>query len=302
MTLLVNGLHLEPTNLCTLRCPGCARTQFIDVWGKYWKNHSINLLHLENFLDINLSGKAVSLCGNYGDPIYHPEFFELIKLLKSKKIRIVLTTNGSYKTQSWWENLCQLLESTDEIVFSVDGTPDNFSTYRINANWQSIETGMKTVGSSDIQSTWKYIPFNYNISSIQQARELSHALGIDQFKVENSDRFDQYTQHLIPPNEYIRTRAESQTRFKQSQTVEIDPKCSSGKMHYISADGYYSPCCFVSEHRFYYKTVFGKDKSEFSIADQTLSQVLARPKTVKFYNNILVDMPTVCQYNCPNTS
>ena len=297
----VNGLHIEPTNICTLKCPGCARTQFINSWGKYWKNHSINLLHLESFLDIDLSEKSVGLCGNYGDPIYHPEFFELIKLLKNKNAQIVLITNGSYKTQGWWQDLCQLLDDSDEVVFSVDGDPSNFSIYRVNADWASIETGMTVVGKSHVKSKWKYIPFNYNTSSMETARDLSVELGIKQFDVVHSDRFDQHTQHLMPSAEYVGRRKSSQDQVKQSQVVDIAPQCSSGKMHYISADGHYSSCCFVSDHRFYYKTVFGKDKQAFAIQDRTLSQVLSRSDTVEFYSGISVDMPRVCQFNCPKT-
>lgn len=302
MTPLINGLHIELTNICTLKCPGCARTQFIDQFGKHWKNHSLNQLELDQFLDVDLTDKVVVLCGNYGDPIYHPEFFEMVHLFKRKKSLIRLITNGSYKDQLWWEKLCSYLDPTDEIVFSVDGSPDNFAKYRINADWNSIELGMKVVGQSAVQSEWKYIPFNFNIDTIDQAQDLSTSIGIKNFKIVPSDRFDQYTDHLKPASPYVGDRYSSQIEFKSNQTHGINKECSNGKKHYISADGFYSPCCYLAEHRFYYKTIFGKEKKLFDIRTQTLSQILSATQTMNFYSTIDEIKPAVCQFNCPSVS
>jgi len=299
MTHLINGLHIELTNICTLKCPGCARTQFIDQFGKHWKNHSLDQLELEQFLDVDLTDKKVVLCGNYGDPIYHPAFFELVQMFKRKKSSIRLITNGSYKDQAWWEKLCSYLGPTDKIVFSVDGSPDNFTQYRINADWNSIEIGMQVVGKSTVQSEWKYIPFNFNVDTVDQAQDLSASLGIKNFNIVPSDRFDQYTNHLKPALTYVGDRYSSQLEFKNNQTHGIDKKCSTGKEHYISADGFYSPCCYLAEHRFYYKTIFGKDKKLFDIRNQTLSQILSADRTVNFYSTINDVKPAGCQFNCP---
>lgn len=298
----INGFHIEPTNICTLKCPGCSRTQFINQFGKHWLNHSINIEELCQFLDVDLSGKSISFCGNYGDPIYHHDLIGLVSFFKKKHSIITITTNGSYKTESWWNKLCQILDENDKIVFSVDGSPENFKNYRINANWESIKVGMQTVGKSPIKSTWKYIPFNYNVDTINQTQELARQIGIKNFKVSPSDRFDQHTEHLIPLQEFLGARKASQDNFKDNQKIEeIEKECNNGKMHYISADGYYSPCCYSADHRFRYKTVFGKAAEQFNIRKHTLTEILSAPKTVEFYNTIQDDKPAVCQFNCPKT-
>jgi len=302
MTPAVSGFHIELTNICTLKCPGCSRTQFLQKWGKHWKNHSIDLVDLDRFLNVDLVDKRILLCGNYGDPIYHPNFLEVIKFFKNKKSIISVVTNGSYKDRAWWEQLCSLLDSCDEVTFSVDGTPGNFTKYRVNADWKSIEIGMRTVGTTKINSIWKYIPFNYNIDSIKNAQDLCASLGIKDFQLSPSDRFDEHTKHLIPLTEFIGSRKDAQDKFKQHSTIAVDPLCNYGKMHYISAEGYYSPCCFAADHRFRYKIVFGKEKHRFDIRNHTLSQILTAPKTVEFYNSIIDTKPTVCQFNCPKIS
>jgi hypothetical protein len=53
----------------------------------------------------------------------------------------------------------------------------------------------------------------------------------------------------------------------------------------------------VADHRFYYKTPFGKNKKEYDISTTTLSQILKRPAVVEFYRTL--DDHSVCQFNCP---
>jgi MoaA/NifB/PqqE/SkfB family radical SAM enzyme len=295
----ITGIHLEPTNICTLKCSGCARTRFIEKWPQHWKNHSVDIEQLNKFLDIDLQHKTITLCGNYGDPIYHTQFHELISSLKSQGAKLHIITNGSYRTADWWTKTVSILDSVDQIVFSVDGLPENFTQYRKNADWDSIHLAMEICAESTCKTEWKFIPFSFNENDIESTRELSEKLGIDIFKVEPSDRFDEQTNYLKPQGSYIGSRYINQQSWKQNNQQVVDPQCADNQQHYISADGVYSPCCYIADHRFYYKTEFGKNKKSYNIADHTLSQILTRPAVVEFYSN-LTNKP-VCQYNCPAT-
>ena len=295
---MVKGFHIELTNICTLKCAGCARTQFIDRFPQHWKNHSVNIDDLFNFLDCDLKDKHIGLCGHYGDPIYHPDFHNIIAVFKEKGAVIKLTTNGSYKTESWWEKTVNILDQKDTVTFSVDGLPENFTNYRVNADWKSIEIGMKVVAESQCKSQWSFIPFNYNENNIDEARELCKKIGIKEFVVNKSDRWDKYTDHLKPSNNKIGQRYDSQQQWKNTATISgIDPECNRGQAHFITADGCYTPCCFSADFRFYYKTPFGKNKQKYSIKNNTLSSVLADNTTVDFYNSL--ENHKVCQFNCP---
>lgn len=301
MTDHIKGFHIEPTNICTLKCPGCARTQFIDKWPRNWANHSLDIDKVLTFLDIDLTDKEILLCGNYGDPIYHPDFLNFVKQLKARGSQIAIITNGSYKKQEWWEELVGLLSSNDTITFSIDGVAENFTEYRINADWQSILTGMKVVAQANCHSVWKYIPFAFNQDSIEQAKKLSEDIGIKQFQIDPSDRFDKTTEHLIPVTDLLGPRYSQQTDWKaQKFNAGVNPKCHRQVEHFITAEGFYSPCCYVADHRFYYKTLFGKNKKDFNIKETTLSQILALEQTVDFYQNL--ETQPACQYSCPNTA
>jgi organic radical activating enzyme len=295
----VVGFHLEPTNICTLKCPGCARTRFIDQWPQHWKNHSINLDQLHEFLDIDLNNKTVMLCGNYGDPIYHPEFHELVKGLKQRKTHLTIITNGSYRSADWWETTVSMLDANDSVTFSVDGLPENFTKYRVNADWDTIHQAMQISVAAECKTVWKYIPFAFNENDISAAQQLGEKIGIDLFQFDPSDRFDEATAQYQPHNSYLGSRYQSQQSWKQNNTQTISPRCANNQHHYISADGFYSPCCYVSDHRFYYKTEFGKNKKSYNIAEHTLTQILTRPTVMEFYSELTTK--PVCQYNCPAT-
>lgn len=297
----ITGFHIEPTNICTLKCAGCSRTRFINQWPGHWKNHNLDIDSLLSFLDIDLTGKQMNLCGNYGDPIYHNDFINFVAKLKQSGARITITTNGSYQSRNWWQELTGYLGSQDKIRFSIDGTPDNFTQYRKNADWISIQTAIETCVASDCQTVWKYIPFSYNQHSIEQAKKLSKELGVDNFLLEPSDRFDQQTLHLLPSSgNLIGEKFVSMAKWKKEKFISnVNPKCNSGREHFITADGHYSPCCYIADHRFYYKNQFGKNKKSYDITKTTVSQLLADASVIEFYQNL--DQQPACQYNCPKT-
>jgi pyruvate-formate lyase-activating enzyme len=286
--------------MCTLKCAGCARTKFIDQWPQHWRNHNLNITALMQFLDIDLNGLSVEFCGDYGDPIYHPEFIEMVGAVKQRGARVVITTNGSYHRADWWQSLCQCLDSGDVIRFSIDGMPDNFTQYRKNADWESIKVGIEVCRTHAVQMFWKFIPFAYNYHQIDQAQQMAANLDMG-FIVDVSDRFDDATMHLEPPAEFLRSRSQAQQQVKQGQQQTVSPKCDNGKMHYISASGHFVPCCYLADHRFYYKTEFGKNKQVYQIDQTTFAQVMNQPKVIGFYQSIDTSPHIACQYNCPGT-
>jgi hypothetical protein len=290
----LQGFHIEPTNICTLKCPKCSRTKFIDKFPNKWKNKELNLDHLINFIDIPIQNKLFHLCGDYGDPIYYSRLFDLIKWIKFNNARISLHTNGSYRTSEWWKELCSLLDKNDIIVFAIDGIPDNFTTYRINADWSSIKIGIE-IATKKVYTKWQYIPFKYNIDNIEQAKQLSTELGIKEFFILNSSRWESEND-LYKPNIILN---DNEIKFhKNIKASNINPKCKlTNSDHFITADGFYSPCCYVPNHNFYFKSEFYKNRENYDISKTTLTQVLVTANN--FYNNLETNKPIYCIYNCP---
>jgi MoaA/NifB/PqqE/SkfB family radical SAM enzyme len=296
---MINGLQIELTNKCTLKCPRCSRTDFIKQFPKQWKNTDINLQDLKRFIDIDLAGKMVLLSGNYGDPIYHNDMIEVVRFLKERQARIRIATNGSYKSIEWWKELADVLTKDDEIVFAIDGLPKNFTKYRINGDWKSIADGIRIMRESKVTMSWQYIRFSYNIDDVNTAETLSKQLGFDSFTVMDSNRWDNGTEWLTPNINNVSLAKVRWKQLSEKNVVEIDPVCANNQEHFISAEGRYTPCCHAAEHRFYYKTKFYKEKNAYDIKETTLSAVLNYPTTVEFVKTIHTAKPEVCTFSCP---
>jgi MoaA/NifB/PqqE/SkfB family radical SAM enzyme len=266
---------------------------------KNWDNHDINLQDLQNFLDIDLRGLEIRLNGTYGDPIYHSDFLNLIHWIKQQGARILLVTNGSYKTKEWWETLVGMLDSNDSITFSIDGIPENFTNYRVNADWDSIKIGIRESVKGSVQTLWKYIPFSFNENNIEQARQLSIELGVDKFEIHPSDRWDENDNLKPTINEFQGLRTNSIISWKNSydRSTEVDPLCYNNKQHFITADGYYAPCCMMTDWRFYYKSKFYENKDVYNIAKTTISQVLNKEQ--EFFQTLKTEKHSYCTFNCP---
>jgi MoaA/NifB/PqqE/SkfB family radical SAM enzyme len=298
----ITGFHIEPTNMCTLKCPRCARTKFIEQFPSQWNNKNLNLADLKQFLDIDLTDKNISLCGNYGDPIYYPQIFEMIEYFKNAGATISIATNGSYKSWDWWRQLADLLDYKDTVTFGIDGMPDTFTQYRVNADWSSIKLGIDTLTRSDINTVWQYIPFSFNEDTIEQARTLAQNLGFTEFLILPSDRWED--NDTLKPTNYIGKKTPAIIQWHaettKNRTSEIDPKCKTlNNQHYISASGYYMPCCFVGDHRFYYKSEFYKNQSQYDISNTTISEILASSQSKDFYNSVEDAKLNYCTFNCP---
>jgi MoaA/NifB/PqqE/SkfB family radical SAM enzyme len=288
------GLHVEATSRCTLACPRCERTVFMEKFGK--KNLKILDLDIDRFKQfVDMPIDTIGFCGNLGDPIYHSNFLELVSVSKTKSASIRITTNGSRKSKDWWQQLVSILDNTDTVIFSIDGTPENFTNYRINGDWDSIKTAIDVCVASKVKTIWKYIPFKFNENDIDSVKILSEQLGINQFRVEYSDRW-LLDDPLRPSENLIGSRDTVQQEYKTSgnKSFNIDPKCVSDKEHFISADGFYAPCCYSKNYEFWYKSEWWKDK--MSIQDYTLSECISRFN--KFYATIQDTRPDYCVFNC----
>jgi len=294
---MIKGLHIEPTNKCTLKCPRCSRTEFIEQFPNSWTNKELDLEAFKEFFD--LDNIFINICGVYGDPIYYSKLLELVQFLKSKKCKLQIATNGSYQSEEWWKQLGQLLDSDDDVVFAIDGLPNNFTEYRINADWDSIKIGIDSLKELPVTLSWQYILFKYNEDTVNEAEQLSRELGFDRFFVIPSARFDNDNDPLIPTLGRD-TISKSKIQWKQNKDIEIDPKCKQeNNYHFISADGQYTPCCHSYEHRFYFKSEFWKNKDIYDITKTTLSKLLNNEKTINFYSNLETTKPEYCKFNCP---
>lgn len=194
-------IHLELTRRCPIECPKCPRTK---EKGTYNANTDIDL----SLLKRSLEGQYLDLIicsGNLGDPIYHPNLFEILEFLKSKCDVIKLHTNGSGKKESWWKEYYNVIRKTDITVFGLDGLEDTNQLYRKNQNWYQVFDAMKIGKKQNKQIIWQWIPFSFNEDQINEAKILARRNGIN-FLLLKSHRWEE-NDHLKPKNKnlYVNT-------------------------------------------------------------------------------------------------
>lgn len=184
-------LHVGLTNRCRLLCPECART---PVGGRFIQSmFDLDIEYFKKFL-IEVQPERILFCGNWGDPIYSKDFVSLIRSLKlnNPNLEIKIHTNGSGKSTEWWQSLMSVMNSRDLLIFSIDGSPDNFNKYRINAKWEDVSNAAKTcieykkLNDYAPKIYWKHLVFSYNQDTINSSYELSKTMGFDLFFLQHS--------------------------------------------------------------------------------------------------------------------
>ena len=267
----MDSLHIEPTSRCTVKCPLCPRTILIKDFGKkFLPIEDIDIDTLDHFLQGNYF-TSILLCGTYGDALMHPDLEGLVKVCKKYTDSVQIATSGSGRSKKWWEKFINCLDERDKIDFAIDGTPDNFTEYRINARWDQIEPAIRIAVAQGVQTRWQFIPFDYNTESIESAKKLSMQLGMDEFFVFPSER--------IHPG-----------------GGDIIPRCKNRKLLYISASGQFMSCCHVHDFRYYYKSDWWKEHKKYNIATTTYEECARLFDN--FYSTIQTNRYDYCTFAC----
>ena len=145
----------------------------------------MDIEYFKEFL-LGCNPEVITFCGNWGDPIYSKDFIGLVHSIKKEHptCQIITHTNGSGKSAEWWERLMAEFNEHDLLFFSIDGSPENYTQYRVNSEWSDVETAIKScvkvnnTKEKKARIKWKHIVFSFNENTIMQAYEKSLELGI----------------------------------------------------------------------------------------------------------------------------
>lgn len=188
-------LEVELSTRCVSKCPAWPRTPTPQNLkeDQDWNVGFLDPEVLYSLLRNDAKIRHLNFCGAYGDPIYHPRLHEIIARIHRDfpHVDFAIETNGSHRSEDWWRDLGKVLEPRDTVIFSIDGLRDTNHLYRVNTNWDSIMTGVKTLrafhtGAMD----WKWILFRHNQHQGEEAYRLSKNLGFNRFILVKSGRYD----------------------------------------------------------------------------------------------------------------
>ena len=312
MSMLVwEHLHIEPSSICTLKCPRCPRAEIPETL----LNRQLSLEFFKNQIgqDIIKQVKKITFCGNDGDPIYCKDFTDICKWIKTINpgLSIVIVTNGSYRSDAWWQDLASCLNSNDEVHWSLDGWDQQSNQqYRVNCNWDSIIKGIAAF--SKVNSTtfrvWASIGFKFNQDHIETQKQLAKSLNFDLFQLTKSTKFGSRYPNaygaadaLEPTNSNLiasghrferalyalsnKTRPGNELKkvFLQRAADLISNGTYSGiclignKGLFINSQGEFYPCCWTANRYQHNSSWHALAQSKFNLNNRTFKEIIDDP-------------------------
>lgn len=248
----VRDIHLEITSKCQARCPMCPRRINGGALNPLMTLNEITLDQFKLWFDEKIINQLDSLfmCGNLGDPIIAQDCLEIFEFLKKTNPRIQLRmhTNGSARTDDWWQSLGRL---GVKVTFGIDGLYDTHSLYRIGTDFNRILNNATQFIRTGGEAEWHMLVFKHNEHQIEECRSLSNKLGFKKFTTKHTSRFKDDRFHVLDEdgktiNILYPTNLSKEITSKVSITSsEIFCKAKRNRQLYVSSNGVVSPCCWL---------------------------------------------------------
>jgi len=227
--------HVELSSKCPLRCPRCQRTEEPDSFTA--KEIDPGLIKKLFNPELMSQIKRITFSGNYGDPIYHSQFIEIVEYLKNLNplCQLVIVTNGSHKKNDWWESLAEKLTPIDEIIFSIDGwNHQSNSFYRKGSDWNGIMSALEIMTKSEAYVRWSTIVFKNNMNEIENIKTLAQSKNVDHFHLVLSDRFGTYNETYLNDEGVDPLEPEPQFISQLRRTYRLKYKFKTAKWAKVS--------------------------------------------------------------------
>jgi hypothetical protein len=321
--------HIEPSSICTLKCPRCPRAELSDSL----LNRQLSLRFFQEQIGDSIIKqiKKITFCGNDGDPIYCKDFIEICRWLKQTNptIQLVIITNGSYKPAAWWKELALILDANDEVNWSIDGWDQSSNEqYRVNSNWYSIEQGIRTffLNNHNTFRVWAAIAFKFNQDFITYQQQLATSMGFDLYQLTKSTKFGSKYPTAYGDNDLLEPTdprlVASGHRFERIQhqlSAKIRPGQELKKIYFqrakdlientqqagiclignkgvfLSSQGEFYPCCWTANRYEHNSSWHQLASTQFNLNNRTFTDIIGDTYwSTEFLNFDSLECTTKC--------
>lgn len=257
----ITGIQFELSSHCNSKCPQCPR---YDTYGRIHKDLNITHLNVDIIKNLPMEKmknlKKIIFCGNFGDPLMHPELDKIVDFFKDQEIWI--STNASLRKKEWWNNFGK--NKNISVSFCLDGIGKTHEIYRRNTSYTKIIENAKSFIGAGGTAHWQFIVFRHNEHQMDEAKKLSETLGFKKIEFLYSDRFDfadktavynngRYLYDLEKPSKQIALREELNVetgekfffKFLNKNKGTISCVWKKRQEIYIHSDGIVYPCCML---------------------------------------------------------
>ena len=272
----IRRLHVELTTRCNARCPMCMRNYRGYDYNAGYPDCELSLQNFETIVNDELCQQlsqhqslspdefhGVIFNGNLGDFASARDAAAIVKYLVSRNVRVMICTNGSVRSPSWWADLALPGVS---IGFALDGLEDTHSLYRQDTDWHRVIDHAQAFIQAGGHAVWRFVPFQHNQHQEEQCRQLSRQLGFADFEniydgrhsTAVFNRNGSFSHHIgdsardgTPQlNSLLHSHItwyDAATIRHPKDTAELDIQCIHKRYRelYIAADGSVYPCCYL---------------------------------------------------------
>jgi radical SAM protein with 4Fe4S-binding SPASM domain len=253
MWALPAACSIEPINICNLKCPECPT----GIGTLRRPKGMISVPAFSNLIS-TLSGYVwhVNLYFQ-GEPFMHPEFTQLIRIAKQKRIVLSTSTNGHYLTSSQAKKIVK--SGLDVITISIDGiTQEVYEQYRINGSLPVVLEGLKNLIQAKKQLQVKYplvkaqfLVFRHNESQISTFKEMAYRMGVDLVEIKTAQLYEVEKKVDWIPVNLNYSRYETNDNGSIQIKGKYKNKCwKQWSSSVITWDGKVAPCCFDKDVEF----------------------------------------------------
>lgn len=288
----IREIEIELTTRCNAACPQCSRNFYGGTTISDLPIVDLELSVIKQNIPVDILENLVEIrvCGTYGDPCVYENLIEFVEYINSKTTgQITINTNGSLRTEDWWQRLAKSLKKDDRVIFGIDGLGDTNHLHRIGTNFNKIIKNAKAFIDAGGSAIWSYIVFKHNEHQIEQARKLSEELKFDGFACKYTSRFidkahnlvdktpvynkhNQVVRHLeLPTDENYRHQGyknynsiieEFGTYKNYLQKTDIVCTAQYSSLVYISAEGLVLPCGWLADRLYGHEVSMHEDKQK----------------------------------------
>lgn len=175
--MLPPNISLYLTYRCQLRCSHCYLTQS-ELLNKYTLDKS----YAKSIVDDAVKHNVMMMIISGGDPLLHPDFFEIVTYIREKGILPLIAISGIDLTDDALANLKAL--NVPCVQVSLDGGSEKGNdTNRGPGSFHEIKKAVLRIQKYGIHANLAFCVHNKNLSELQQVLEFAHLNNIYRVKV-----------------------------------------------------------------------------------------------------------------------
>jgi MoaA/NifB/PqqE/SkfB family radical SAM enzyme len=245
---------LDPCNMCNLACPLCV--QSTDPTGR--RRRIVPPTAFERLID-EVSDHVVRLdLFNWGEPLLHPEFANLVK--RAATVGIYTRTSSHFSHRHSVDAYALIDAGLRYLVVSIDGAQqDTYAQYRVGGTLEIVLENLERISDAKRQRRsvwpiveWQYLVMAHNENEVDEARRLARSFDVDVFRYGGArgqmstkvlestpDNVARSHPYLLPPDHALSEYTEDGQKRRQSEQERCWWLWGKVTLH---PDGGVSPC------------------------------------------------------------